>query len=206
MLISHENQFVLFCNESTGSRAVYDTFASLYGATEFSQKHFNRPIPEGTENYLPIITCREPFDRMISAYHRIIEQPVGHAYYGRGIQWDTFEEFLSRYCEWFKASSQNDKDETLIFCKWIAGEFMTIPWPQDFVFDEVVSQCSLTPVFLHQESLQEDVNRLPFYRGEQLPIIGKSDYNRDDFKTPSNIAIVASCLSREYSIFGYSKP
>lgn len=205
MLISHDHKFILFSNESTGSRAAYDTLSNLYGGVEYLQKHIHSPVPEEAKDYLPIITCREPFDRLTSAYHRIIQEKAGHGYYGRGVQWNTFQEFLNRYTEWFSAPRTNEAGESFYQCKWVGGQWMVIPWPQSFVYREVVSQCSRQPVLIRQESLQADIERLPFYRDEELPTIGKSEYRKEDFRTDENFAIVSDCLNEEYELLGYPK-
>jgi hypothetical protein len=203
MLVSYKHEFILFSNESTGSRSVYETFTKNYRTFEFTQKHVHTPLPPGSKDFLPLITVRDPFNRLVSAYHRILQDPPGHAYYGRCVQWDSFEEFLIKYSEWFTSPASDPLGNTLYQCRWIGNHFMTIPWPQDFVYNEVIAQCTQKPVFLHQESLQEDLNKLEFYQGEELPVIGKSDYDLQEFRTEKYISIVRDILESECHLFKY---
>lgn len=212
MLISKNHKFIFFANESSGSRAAYTAFKSTFGASEVNSKHENE-IPADVladiANYKLIVSCREPFRRLISVYHRLITDEQFAENYGKGVTWDTFSEFLN-FIQIHKGLPV--KHPTLDWhgggnFRWVNDTWITAPRMQQTVYTEIVNQTGRIDFFLKQESLQADFNALPFVTNPVvLDVIGKSPIAPDEYFTADNYAVVSTYIRPEYDLYGYTEP
>lgn len=202
MYISDTHQAVLISNVNTASRSICEFLATNYGFEEKTPKHsyrltevrdkFGDEYALQVAGYAVIMTTRDPFDRAVSIWARLVESDS--RVNGRGTYWETFPEFAS-FIETFLQlpAATFEGYTTPIGARW-SSEFqqvLTLPYSQQLVQAWADEDFGGVDHFL-DFSNSESIGALPFVTPPvTLSHIGASGVSSSDYDTTENRRLVS---------------
>tara|TARA_Y100000296_G_scaffold79589_1_gene103779 strand:- start:1649 stop:2236 length:588 start_codon:yes stop_codon:yes gene_type:complete len=74
MIVSEKFEFVFVSTPKTGTHTMYEMLPRLFGAKQQEGPYHRLDIPEKFQDFFTFTTVRNPFERMVSIWHALIER------------------------------------------------------------------------------------------------------------------------------------
>lgn len=202
MYISDKYKFVLISNVNTASRSICDFLSKNYEFEEKTPKHsyrlagvrkrFDEEYTQQVKEYSVIMTSRDPFDRAISIWARIVKNKFSAD--GYGTFWTTFPEF-AKFIEtyMFMPYCNFPGYECPYGARWSEEHqyWVALPLSQQEVYNWAVEDFGSVDYILDFAN-KKSIESLPFVIPPvELPHIGASGVSASEYDTEENRRLVS---------------
>ncbi|MEP0072762.1 MAG: sulfotransferase family 2 domain-containing protein [Marinomonas sp.] len=192
MIVSKKHKFVFISTPKTGTHTMYKILPEEYEGELQPGPYHQKNIPENYANYFVFTTVRNPFERMVSIWHALIERENYRPTFLPLVGSESFLEFV----KWITSLAPKERPKG-------KGGVLLYPqseWLKDVELDK----------FLKIENIDSEFPSVPFYvkpsEQKKIPkVLARKHKTWSDVQCKETRKLIVDWAKEDFVNFNYSE-
>lgn len=192
MVISNKRKYLFISTPKTGTHSMYKLLTTELDGERYGKYH-EREVPNKCKDYFKFTTCRNPYDRLVSAWNSLLNTTADYNdLYKRFIKATDFESFV----EW--ATDNKQKLPTM------TERGVVVVCPQSLYLGKLTL---VIDKFVKIEDIDSEINNLDFVKEKvDVPHLLKREHGGwDELKNDNILAHANEFLKEDFELLDYEK-